>query len=653
MALYTANFYPKCSAYPARREASSLLDDNGDQLNNAQFSHIQLSDSTLDASRRAQLRSGIEGMIAAGWCHHQVHYLARSLNYSAFAELVSLQHLRHDDHSSCHDRDWCVAYNVNMETYETRHCDENCQCELVPVPYDDLISIIEAGKVPVVSIERKQGKRSKSQLGLKLYPREKSSHYTAVSHVWADGLGNPSCNALPTCQLRKLDVLLRHTSYSSLRSHSPRFWFDTLCIPVKEQHQQLRVNCIDDMGSVYAGAHTVLVLDTELMSLSAANTQDCIARIICSVWMRRSWTLQEGILARRCAFVFHDDLLVGTPHSDKLELELTKQRKREREWWNKSLAAERISSGENPKLDSSNDNPNSIALADVTQHQTSPGGDGLVKYLKHNLVGIKSAPKHLRFTLIWNALAGRSTSQPDDIYLMLANLLDFRAQQILDLPPDKRLNAFLQNLTALPFSLLFHPCTADNDYMPTKLDRVPLDYDMFMVKRDGHLALRYDYSFYSDKLLHGSKSLDVQKSGKSYDGILIDQIIHPVPNCFVACDSTSGVAYSFYVSCCITSRPTDLSTAKHTYLLVEVENLYTSAHIEHGFSGGTIRRGIILYLSEPVANSQDRVPKAMFACSARVQLGSATEQNHNVVIYDGPFLRRAVFPREFDLQHGA
>lgn len=92
------------------------------------------------------------------------------------------------------------------------------------------------------------------------------------------------------------------------------------------------------MGSIYAGAHTVLVLDAELMNLSAKNTQDCVARIICSVWMRRSWTLQEGILAQRCAFVFHDDLLVGTPNSITFELKLQKERRGKKRWWNESLA---------------------------------------------------------------------------------------------------------------------------------------------------------------------------------------------------------------------------------------------------------------------------------------------------------------------------
>ena len=82
------------------------------------------------------------------------------------------------------------------------------------------------------------------------------------------------------------------------------FWFDTLCIPVKEEHADLKNRSIDTMNSIYAGAKRVLILDAELMTTDSINTEQSLARVACSVWMCRSWTLQEGILANKCVFQF-------------------------------------------------------------------------------------------------------------------------------------------------------------------------------------------------------------------------------------------------------------------------------------------------------------------------------------------------------------
>jgi hypothetical protein len=128
--------------------------------------------------------------------------------------------------------------------------------------------------------------------------------YVAISHVWAHGLGNPRENALPTCQLLALN-----TKLSRLGSNPYQlFWMDTLCIPVTPAN--LRKQIIDSMASIYAMADCVLVLGACLMSLSGTDLIDnSISYILCCVWMRRSWTLQERLLSRRCIFQFRDEAL--------------------------------------------------------------------------------------------------------------------------------------------------------------------------------------------------------------------------------------------------------------------------------------------------------------------------------------------------------
>ena len=60
------------------------------------------------------------------------------------------------------------------------------------------------------------------------------------------------------------------------------------------------------MQSTYEDATVVLVLDSWLRSqpISALDDVEICARILCSPWVRRLWTLQEGFLAKSQALVF-------------------------------------------------------------------------------------------------------------------------------------------------------------------------------------------------------------------------------------------------------------------------------------------------------------------------------------------------------------
>ena len=74
-----------------------------------------------------------EHMLTKGWCIHQISYLSRILDKNAFS-FLSQQHLaRETDHALCLENSSCVAYNVDMNQYNTRHVTENCTCEMVSV----------------------------------------------------------------------------------------------------------------------------------------------------------------------------------------------------------------------------------------------------------------------------------------------------------------------------------------------------------------------------------------------------------------------------------------------------------------------------------------------------------------------------------------
>lgn len=77
---------------------------------------------------------------------------------------------------------------------------------MVAVAQDELRKIIADGGVPLISIDDtgRTALKNCEQTSLRIRPRLEFDSYIAVSHVWADGLGNPDDNALPFCQIKRL-----------------------------------------------------------------------------------------------------------------------------------------------------------------------------------------------------------------------------------------------------------------------------------------------------------------------------------------------------------------------------------------------------------------------------------------------------------------
>jgi hypothetical protein len=141
-----------------------------------------------------------------------------------------------------------------------------------------------------------------------------------MSFRWSDGWGNPIKNSLPLCRVQKLVCLISAT-YSmpdfdvriaqgkwqrlSLPRHDHRvfFWMDTLCVP--RSPVDIYKKAINQMRDVYANSERVLVLDAELMASQAdCSYEEINMRILCSTWIRRFWTIQEAVLAKRLIFQF-------------------------------------------------------------------------------------------------------------------------------------------------------------------------------------------------------------------------------------------------------------------------------------------------------------------------------------------------------------
>ncbi|KAH6622268.1 hypothetical protein C7974DRAFT_219285 [Boeremia exigua] len=366
---------------------SRLVPTSGVRLEGFSWSMIW-TPSHKDALRKS--------MHSDGWCPHTVEYLvsARLVSSLKYAyDHRPAETNRHHEHCS---QKSCVAYDVDIDNYTSKHTDE-CKClqtllkrpcEYVKPDLDQVVTYISHGHVPVVSLDPG---------GLQVHKSSEIS-YVAISHVWADGLGSNSETGLPLYQLRRLDSLV------STLQQGAAFWIDSLCIPGA---QEPRKKAIKMMSRTYEAAERVLVLDSSLESMESTEPKGVkLLRTLTSGWMRRLWTLQEAVLAKRLFFQFSDaqqeissllscsfDMLLF-PHETDLAIELFR----------------------------------------------------LTKKVSYGAYEIGDVARSLRW---------RRTSRGSDETLAIASLLRLGISRLLDVAPEQRMCQLFQDLYKIPRNVLF------------------------------------------------------------------------------------------------------------------------------------------------------------------------------------------------------
>jgi hypothetical protein len=277
----------------------------------AQSASKQSRDDLTESDNATAEHLGIqENFSRRGWCPHQARRCRQLYTPQVVSYLSSLDRhgYRSNDHHPCAEAPRCIANNVNLQRYDTAHAPP-CpgSCSALAIDYASIVSIIRAGGVPLVSIHTDPSSTLNSPiLHLRVSARTTSSRYTVLSHVWFDGLGNPTANALPSCQVHRMytqlvslprdhesgmvriaGVEVDWTRQSFVRHperQPPLFWMDTLCIPVGEGERELRSIAINQMASIYAAAVQELVFDAELLQceVRASMAMEVLARIACS-----------------------------------------------------------------------------------------------------------------------------------------------------------------------------------------------------------------------------------------------------------------------------------------------------------------------------------------------------------------------------------
>ena len=235
-----------------------------------------------------------ERMVQANWCPNdfaRVRDKFQSIQllfyYSRMKKPWSNLH-----HGNCTE-DRCVAHSINLSQYRTRHCEGCERCEDVRIDNKHIMNILQSGALPLLLIKRRIDEPRKVSVEL-CSSADRGNNYVAISHVWADGMGNPEANSLPQCQLARLSDIVDSMEDGAQRA---AIWLDTFCCPVDPEGKKL---ALSRMRRTYFEARKVLVLDSTLYCYNSQDIQpaEINARILTSPWMRRLWCLQEGALAR-------------------------------------------------------------------------------------------------------------------------------------------------------------------------------------------------------------------------------------------------------------------------------------------------------------------------------------------------------------------
>ncbi|KAL4948694.1 hypothetical protein BDW69DRAFT_175987 [Aspergillus filifer] len=273
-------------------------------------------------------RSKILTRLNAKWCIADVTTTLKQLSIDGIYYLASpgsagLEGTELDHHANCIPEHCLYEFDASM--YVTKHaitdaghhCPEQIEFEAQLGPergqrdWDDAVGkIIDKGAIPIAL--RNKGDKKVWSVEWQFEGRRKPD-YVAISHVWADGHGNPRANTLPQCQMDRIQRLVEAMHWEGRKpvpsnphvSDGIGFWMDTLCLPVS--HKERKDKAIASMRHVYSNAKAVLVLDNWLQQIrSDAHPLDVIARVYQSNWLKRLWTHQEGFLPKLLYFQFQD-----------------------------------------------------------------------------------------------------------------------------------------------------------------------------------------------------------------------------------------------------------------------------------------------------------------------------------------------------------
>lgn len=129
-------------------------------------------------------------MVVSGyWCLHQYRYLCKEASYETLFYLANFRRYPRPEtnHGKFLSHSHCILNNVNESTYKTLHTQAGCFCPPVEAPTTKLHQILREGGIPVL----KYRQDSSGIPTIDCVWATPGAKYAAISHLWADGIGNP------------------------------------------------------------------------------------------------------------------------------------------------------------------------------------------------------------------------------------------------------------------------------------------------------------------------------------------------------------------------------------------------------------------------------------------------------------------------------
>ena len=141
------------------------------------------------------------------------------------------------DHSTC-NYNHCLARQLDEMNYCRRHVVEGCSCRDLESDIQSIVATLNQGAIPCIRISNCDDQLESSQISVVA-----SESFVAISHVWADGMGNPFKNSVYSCQVLRLMRLVDQLSKNEqlpIAESNTCIWIDTLCVPVDPKFQKYR-----------------------------------------------------------------------------------------------------------------------------------------------------------------------------------------------------------------------------------------------------------------------------------------------------------------------------------------------------------------------------------------------------------------------------
>lgn len=233
-------------------------------------------------------------------------------------------------------------------------------------------------------------------------------------------MGNPTSNALPRCQIDRIQAMVDGIMPAEQQTSPCPWWCDTLCVPVGEENKEFRRAAIRNMRNTYQNAAKVLVFEASIMKLSKdIYPVEIYIRLKLACWMRRLWTLQEGVLGKDTYMQFAD----GTKTLRQIDTEVAQEGLK-----NAQLLYTRYSF--------------------------------LARTFFGPFVRYTTQATNQNFANVWKTIQWRSTTHRIDETLCLATLLGLDPAPLFTIPDtdyDRRMIKLLQMVKRLPLVLLFQP----------------------------------------------------------------------------------------------------------------------------------------------------------------------------------------------------